>query len=613
MQYVLNVAFHILADKLCKDLDLDSVSRSYIMKRTHAEGLSFLSKTLPKLSKAVLYSLEKGDKFHRPTDFKWKGASLELCSVWLDRIFDRRTGRVLAQPCPYALKNIRQLCEYFYKFTLPFNEEDVKNAENKVLEIEHKICSTELDQTWTDKVRITFENLYPSISRSTVQDVFKHSEPRFGPGAFAGSNDLIVKDVRNNSSQKVHHSVYKQRSDTEIGTTSTVYRAHSGYFKPYPSAPERVNIVSEENTSEVVIVPKDSRGPRIISKEPLHLLRGQMAYFGWLSKSLEKDSGKRINFSDQTVNRELARKGSLSRRFATLDLKDASDMMSFDLCRAVFRNSPAIRWFISNARSTHTKLPYSKEVIPLRKLSGMGSGLTFPTMALLIQLSIVTSVRERMPWLSYRKIARQVYVYGDDIIVPNNWYDFACTGLRASGFVTNTDKSYFRSFFRESCGGDYYKGVNVSPVRFKMSNNGVNSLKSRRIHNLDFNGPGSILQLERHCRELARSHFSNVKEFIYERLEATLGQPLPVVTGESPILGRYELNFFATDYNFSAKKSYLPLAEHQSDPGTSPWKYIARFFKLSGDGTWEGVFGSIAAPRSVKLKKKSMPAISFYS
>lgn len=599
MHKVLKVHYFDLLTSLCRDLGLDPRSTGYLQHRTRCEGITFLTKTLPRLSKAVLKSLEKG-YFERPFGFKWKGASLELCSDWLNRIFDRK-GYVRIDACPYALKSIRQLCEYFYKFAIPFTDKQLESAESKFLNTESLLSEQQVDRVWADEVRRLFETLYPSISRTSVHSVFKQAEPRFGPGAFAGSSNV-----------RLENQAYKNRPDAHVGTTSTIYESMSGFFKPYPSCPERITIVEEGKTSEVVFVPKDSRGPRVISKEPMHLLKGQMAFFDWLSSSLERCSRKRINFKDQTVNQELARKGSIDRSVATLDLESASDMVRYDFAAHVFRNSPAIRWFLSNARSTHTKLPLSGKTIKIKKLSGMGSGITFPVMALLIQLSIVNSVRKTITHMSIFDIAKRVYVYGDDIIVPNSWYNFAVRGLTSSGLIVNCEKSYFRSYFRESCGGDYYKGVSVSPVRFKMSNNGIKSAPKGVVRSSVFTGDAATLQVERHCRELVKNHMIYTANRLYKYLERYLGDALPSVSGNSPCLGRWSLEPTPCRIKDTVEV-IVPTAVTFYDRWTSPYKYLSRFFKLAEDAEWQGIFGFLAKSKCVKLKRKLVTYLTLVS
>ena len=58
-------------------------------------------------------------------------------------------------------------------------------------------------------------------------------------------------------------------------------------------------------------------------------------------------------------------------------------------------------------------------------------------------------------------------VYGDDIIVPVEYVQAVITALEAFGLKVNRDKSFWNGKFRESCGGDFYAGRWITPVRLR--------------------------------------------------------------------------------------------------------------------------------------------------
>lgn len=604
------IYFSDAVEKLSKELDLDPVSRRYLLARTRTEGLIFLSKTLPTLSKAVLRSLEIGH-FERPTGFRWKGTSLEFCSVWLSGIF-ARNGDVLSSPDPECIFKVRQLCEYFYKFTLEFSKKEEANAEQRFLDIEDRLCSP-LNRDHAEGVRKVAERLFPELLHTPVHAVFKHTTPRFGPGSFSGSREL-----------RHHFSVWKHFPSERIGTTSSTYRAFSGLFSPYRRKSRKlpmdsrvrgirdnVTLKEEPKISEMCIVPKDARGPRIISKEPPLLLMGQMSYFGWLSKSLTRLSKGRINFSDQGVNRQLARKGSIDKSLATLDLKDASDMVRTDFCRLVFRNFPAIRWFINNARSEHIRLP-SGRLHRLRKLSGMGSGMTFPTMALIIHCTIVYGVHHATK-LPIEMIGRDVYVYGDDVIVPTEWASIAASALADSHLIVNTEKSYHRSHFRESCGGDYFAGTDVCPVRIKLTNGQIRKTRKGPMHSFTLHTEGAVLQLERHCCELVACGFYKLANFYYRLIEKCLGSILPLKAEGSAVLGRTNPGAYFPPQGEEVEV-IVPRAVFHFSQRSCPLKHLYAFFERNdGKQAEDYMFvrsaplGLIARPRSVRLEKTVLP------
>jgi hypothetical protein len=56
-------------------------------------------------------------------------------------------------------------------------------------------------------------------------------------------------------------------------------------------------------------------------------------------------------------------------------------------------------------------------------------------------------------------------VYGDDIVIPSEHAYWVTQELERFALVVNTNKSFWTGKFRESCGGDYYDGEWVTPIR----------------------------------------------------------------------------------------------------------------------------------------------------
>lgn len=581
---------------LAADVGLDSTTVDYVLRRARFEGLAFLTVTLPKLAKSVLLSLEIG-VFQRPTDFAWKGKSLRHFRSFLDRIFDYKSGAVLSDVCPLALAQLRQFCEYFYKLANKFTPAQQSQAEENYLQIEEDCNSSFGDESHINQMRRNIERFY-GLTGTCVDDVFRASRPRFGPGAFFGS-----EMTRNFAEYKLLPAEY-------IGTARVDQRPFSGYFKSYPSSPERITLVEEGKVSKVLFVPKDSRGPRVISKEPLHLLKSQMSFFGWMSNLLERSTNYRINFVSQRKNRDLALQGSIDRSWSTLDLKDASDRISLKLCKELFRNIPSVWYFVTRLRSTHTVLPSGRS-IRLKKLSGMGSGITFPILALISHAAISTRVSCRTG-LDYRKVSQRVYVYGDDVVVPREWYDFAIEGLTLANLRVNVSKSFTKGFFRESCGGDYYCGQDVTPVRLRLSSCGLGTpdlYRDLRIRFSKKNHANAVVQLNRHSRELWKNGLTNLARYYYSRLEYSIG-PLPMVSYDSPVLGVY--NPLTTEIPVREDYGYVQVPVVLKSDRVCSIKHLASFFMKKYSDAWVQLFepsrvdvlGEVALPRRLAIKRK---------
>lgn len=103
------------------------------------------------------------------------------------------------------------------------------------------------------------------------------------------------------------------------------------------------------------------------------------------------------------------------------------------------------------------------------KFAPMGNALTFPVEELVFG-SECQVIQEEMTGVTDRPLWS---VYGDDIIVPVEWYDTLVEYLSALGFIVNKDKSFSTGFFRESCGKEYFHGKDVSPLYFKVDWDGL--------------------------------------------------------------------------------------------------------------------------------------------
>jgi hypothetical protein len=88
--------------------------------------------------------------------------------------------------------------------------------------------------------------------------------------------------------------------------------------------------------------------------------------------------------------------------------------------------------------------------------SSMGNGFTFE-----LETLIFYSVARTCAY--FRGISGVISVYGDDIICPSMLADDLTWVLEYLGFTVNTEKSFVSGPFRESCGGHYHNGVDVTP------------------------------------------------------------------------------------------------------------------------------------------------------
>jgi len=236
-------------------------------------------------------------------------------------------------------------------------------------------------------------------------------------------------------------------------------------------ATQKYLVADQKPSSRFKFVPKTFEKMRGICIEENEVQWHQQAIRRALYKHIEKHplTTGYVNFTTQLVNRDLALKGSVSGEWATIDMSSASDRISRKLVAYLFGENKELLKAIEACSTDTVLLPKVKgmhfiDKMPVNKIAPMGSAICFPIMAL-VHFALIKAI------LNHSSIARcntrDVYVYGDDIIVRRSCVQAIYDYLPLFGMKINTDKSFSRGYFRESCGLHAYKGVEVTPVRFK--------------------------------------------------------------------------------------------------------------------------------------------------
>jgi len=352
-----------------------------------------------------------------------------------------------------------------------FEDETSVDADSKCLslfKLYNKRC-----QDFSVKPQSTFEEKVIGEVKTLLDNLFFNGPdltvdfPRIcdgvdvGPGASIGSQS---------------YNFYTKLFDGPLSCTSDLlYREYRYATNRFPSWLSAETVREKRYGIQVVggnrlsFVPKTFEVSRSICTEPLLNMFFQKGLGAVLEDMLRRRF--RINLSSQPVlNRSLARVGSLNGDFATIDLSSASDSISRSLVSLIF--PPYFVRLIDRYRSPNVIFPDGTSD-ELFMVSSMGNAFTFPLQTMIFA-SIVTSC--------YRVLGIQPQytpqgpenfaVFGDDIIVRKDAYHFVVRCLSLFGFVVNEEKSFNNGFFRESCGGDFYKGHDVRGVYIK-------SLKTR--------------------------------------------------------------------------------------------------------------------------------------
>lgn len=255
----------------------------------------------------------------------------------------------------------------------------------------------------------------------------------------------------------------------------------------------KMNIGSSEPMSRLIAVPKTVTKPRLIAAEPSeHQWCQQNLWHYFSERSQNSWISRFVRFRDQSMNQELCVRGSEDGSLATVDLSAASDRVTCCIVGRFFRVNPRLVLALQSSRTRFMKQALNSDVegeFQLRKFSTMGSACTFPVQSLLflaIALSAVATKRGmKVNRKSLRSLEGEVAVFGDDIVIPVDSRELLFAALEVLHFKVNCDKSFWTGRFRESCGVDAFRGVNVTPVYWRAPNSGKpeSTASTIEVHN----------------------------------------------------------------------------------------------------------------------------------
>lgn len=505
------------------------------------EGVSFLTITLPNFARDFERSLELGyvdSSLFR--NFRKNKAIPAFLQGMLSRIFNRDTGRindVEISNSPNATASlvacVRQICLAFKKIELECTPERTKHSLENFIATERSFEMFQVQREHAETFVSVCFLLWSNVLRNIRLDELL---PRHGPGATA--------DQRSGN-QKFDWQYWQDRLEPWFPFIDSCYPITSGELGNRRQV-ERVSILSEDQEIPVKVtpVPKTLKGPRIIAIEPCCMQYAQQGIRNALYDRIESywlTSGH-INFRDQRVNQQLALNASYSREFSTIDLKDASDRVPLDLAIRMFDSHPDLKDAILACRSTHAKMPDGQIIGPLRKFASMGSALCFPIEAMYFYtICVIASLESRNLPVTFRNIkyvAKRIFVYGDDLIVPTDIVDTVLNCLTRYNCEPNTSKTFYRGFFRESCGVDAFLGYQVQPEYL-----GTVLPENRRQSK-------EIISTVHCANRFFKRGYINTASLLFSRVEKT-GVLLPTVPENSPVIGRN--HFFHPSSSFKKR------------------------------------------------------------
>lgn len=541
-----------------------------VVRRQACEGAFFLTRTLPSFGKDFLTSVEIGscssaDLFPGFTRIGRAGGPPKFLRGFFELIFSRN-GELLPTPNVDAAAAIHDICQTFSKLEGAAKDETVQEQYTTFVGTDNTLRVGKWDLFL--QARMALGDLFRDFKIDHCHEYSVGSGSSFGGLSTANKKwtELFHRRWQLPASRYVSESRFL--CDPESGEF-VCRRDITWDAGERASSVQRLPIKSAKLTD----VAKDARGARLISVEPVEHMWIQQGQARLIREWVEKHAFTKghLSFSDQTINASMAVEGSRTGKWATLDLKDASDRVSLDLVETIwparisnwlktsrteYFTMPATRWIdvvetqppvgwvkpeglgLDRSKCEFNAIdgkamPKTGLYIPVwkyKKFAPMGSAVCFPVMALTIW-AIVTAELSR----KHERTVRDFYIYGDDLIVDVDDVKDVRAALEACGLMLS-DKKCFQGTkslrFREACGSDSFNGKPVRVHRIKKDLISENNLHSEDASvGISSETLASWFRYEAAADEACMYHFAAA---VRDELEKALGEDLRFVYKNLP-------------------------------------------------------------------------------
>ncbi len=478
---------------LSKDCERDLKRLLSLIK---TRGLPVLLVDLPAFGKHFDKCLSNG-RLLRPamacfSPYRRRGVVPSLFKGLLLRVFDEH-GMLRSSPDVLSIRAIRQLCRMAKKFKIQCPDKTIKEHVNEFVKTDEECRLPTLD--WSDPdfpsldpSRLRFGDIWDSgeengnnipilparirrdITDSTerVFDIIACRLGNYSPGRWVFKHGPgAVSDDPGGRNYKYNFANWSRHLERVFPLADFAF-ANFGLWAD--SVVEGGEFSDSSLPSRLIAVPKTLDAPRLIAAEPKAHQWCQQSIKDFFYKTVNESwMGRSIFFKDQTHNQRLALTSSHSGSHATIDLSSASDRISCWLVERAMRKNPHLLSALWASRTNHVQLIGESSLLKtfcLRKFSTMGSAVTFPIQSILflgIVLSAICFRRGITPTEAILKdLAREVRVFGDDLIVPIDAWHEVVGLLHLYGLKVNPAKTFGAGKFRESCGVEAYDGCEVT-------------------------------------------------------------------------------------------------------------------------------------------------------
>jgi hypothetical protein len=223
---------------------------------------------------------------------------------------------------------------------------------------------------------------------------------------------------------------------------------------------------NHDNCVRCRAVPKSYKAYRIITPlKPTSACELQRARKAWEKCIAKNGFSKYYDSQTQEPNRVAALLGSCGTPYATVDMSSASDSISRNLvyrlmpteCSDIIR--PYMEEYISAVMDDGTL-----RVATCNMFGTSGNPVTFVSESTFFLAAALTA--SRIYRLGYNgRITPKLldpHIFGDDAVVDARVVDIYIDILTQLGCFVNNSKTFTTGLYKESCGEEYYGGLNVS-------------------------------------------------------------------------------------------------------------------------------------------------------
>ncbi len=572
MKSQVNAILHVLAG-LVKDVQLAypalrgldrDMSRLSLLGQTR--GLGSLSLDLPILDDILLAGLRDGRLPQDAHPFGWVSKKCRVpklfSGLWL-RVFDR-DACLKPDADINAVMFLRQLCCIAKKVTAPCSDERIANALKGYLDVEVGLRSPTLNwegDNLASEDQIKSLHLVEAVEVDLPLFGIENTERRRANSLLSKCQqvaDCLLSRFSWYDPNSWSDRMLEERgtSGFKHGTGAVAAKSRSGIKSEFETWPRKLEslfpyhifgkmpmseatVLERELPSQMHMVPKTLKGPRIIAAEPVEHQWCQQSILGYMVHEFSRlFRGDFIDLKSQYKSGDMVLQASLDGQSATVDLSDASDRLSCFVVERMFRRNPPLLRALHAVRTRYVSYNNgrgSKDLLKFKKFASQGTGTTFPVQSLVfLIIAIASCVGSEVSWQAIMRLRRKVRVYGDDIIIPTHGYEDLKFLMTTLGLKVNDKKSFATGSFRESCGTDGFRGYDITPIRPKV---------------FSPDGPGDVVALIDTCNNLFKKGYwhaslslqSGIPSYAMRRIR-TVGPDAPGFSGLYSFVGSNELH-----------------------------------------------------------------------